>query len=73
MVVTGQHYLPTHVGLASGVTLGLAISVGGLAAPVLVKLADFSGFHPVMYVIAAIAVIPAVMAFFLPRASTEVQ
>ena len=69
MVVTGQHYLPTHVGLASGVTLGLAISVGGLAAPVLVKLADFSGNvcnrRYCRY--------SGLMAFFLPRASTEVQ
>ena len=71
MVVTGQSYLPNHVGLASGVTLGLVISVGGLAAPILGKLADLSGFHPVMYVLTAIAVIPAVMAFFLPKANTE--
>ena len=71
MVVTGQRYLPNHVGLASGVTLGLVISVGGLAAPVLGKLADLSGFHPVMYVLTCIAVIPALMAFFLPEANVE--
>ena len=69
MVVTGQRYLPNHVGLASGVTLGLVISVGGLAAPVLGRLADLSGFHPVMYVLTCIAIIPAVMAFFLPKLS----
>jgi FSR family fosmidomycin resistance protein-like MFS transporter len=71
MVVTGQRYLPNHIGLASGVTLGLVISVGGLAAPILGKLADLGGFHPVMHVLAGIAVIPALMAFFLPRANTE--
>jgi len=69
MVVTGQRYLPNHVGLASGVTLGLVISVGGLAAPILGRLADCSGFHPVMYVLTCIAVIPAVMAFFLPSSA----
>jgi len=67
LVVTGQRYLPNHVGLASGVTLGLVISVGGLAAPVLGKLADHGGFHPVMTVLAVVAVIPAVLSFFLPR------
>ena len=71
MVVTGQRYLPNHVGLASGVTLGLVISVGGLAAPVLGKIADLNGFHPVMYVLTFIAVIPAFTAFFLPKAHTE--
>lgn len=66
MVVTGQKYLPNHIGLASGVTLGLVISVGGLAAPLLGRIADLHGFHPMMYVLAALAVIPAVAAFFLP-------
>ena len=28
-VVLGQAYLPNHLGLASGVTLGLAIGLGG--------------------------------------------
>jgi hypothetical protein len=31
MVVMGQKYLPNRIGLASGVTLGLAVSVGGIA------------------------------------------
>lgn len=32
-VTLGQDYLPGRPGTASGVTLGLAVSVGGLAAP----------------------------------------
>lgn len=39
-VTLGQDYLPRRVGTASGVTLGLAVSVGGLAAPALGVLAD---------------------------------
>ncbi|MFJ7072004.1 MFS transporter [Streptomyces sp. NPDC098781] len=39
-VTLGQDYLPRRVGTASGVTLGLAVSVGGLAAPALGALAD---------------------------------
>ena len=30
LVVLGQEYLPQRVGMASGVTLGLAVSVGGM-------------------------------------------
>ncbi|KQW09233.1 MFS transporter [Streptomyces sp. Root369] len=39
-VTLGQDFLPGRVGTASGVTLGLTVSVGGLAAPALGALAD---------------------------------
>ncbi|WP_344582677.1 MFS transporter [Streptomyces lunalinharesii] len=39
-VTLGQDYLPSRVGTASGITLGLAVSVGGLASPVIGSLAD---------------------------------
>ncbi|MFD3743198.1 MFS transporter [Nocardia sp. NPDC058633] len=39
-VTLGQDYLPTRVGTASGITLGLAVSIGGLATPVLGSIAD---------------------------------
>lgn len=39
-VTLGQDYLPTKVGTASGVTLGLTVSIGGLASPVLGAVAD---------------------------------
>ena len=32
-VVLGQEYLPNRLGMASGVTLGAAIGVGGALAP----------------------------------------
>ncbi|PWI13354.1 MFS transporter [Streptomyces sp. Act143] len=39
-VTLGQDCLPRRVGTASGVTLGLTVSVGGLAAPAVGALAD---------------------------------
>ncbi|MBC6460315.1 MFS transporter [Actinomadura sp. HBU206391] len=39
-ITLGQDYLPTRVGTASGVTLGLTISIGGLAAPLIGVVAD---------------------------------
>ncbi|WP_433350602.1 MFS transporter [Micromonospora sp. CA-111912] len=39
-VTLGQDYLPTRVGTASGITLGLTVSVGGLASPLIGRLAD---------------------------------
>ncbi|CAM5715273.1 MFS transporter OS=Streptomyces canus OX=58343 GN=AQJ46_37060 PE=4 SV=1 [Streptomyces canus] len=41
-VTLGQDFLPGRVGTAGGVTLGLTVSVGGLAAPALGALADTS-------------------------------
>lgn len=45
MVVLGQKFLPNHIGLASGITLGLAISVGGVMAPLLGWISDSYGIH----------------------------
>ena len=39
-ITLGQDYLPRHMGTASGVTLGLTVSVGGLASPLVGALAD---------------------------------
>ena len=39
-VTLGQDYLPNRVGTAGGITLGLTVSVGGLAGPGLGALAD---------------------------------
>ncbi|HSZ47201.1 MAG TPA: MFS transporter [Streptosporangiaceae bacterium] len=56
-VTLGQDYLPSRFGTASGVTLGLAVSVGGLAAPVLGVIADHVGLRAAM---AALIVMPVV-------------
>ncbi|MYV97999.1 MFS transporter [Streptomyces sp. SID3343] len=39
-VTLGQDYLPNRVGTASGVTLGLAVSIGGIATPAIGALAE---------------------------------
>ncbi|MER5799637.1 MFS transporter [Streptomyces mirabilis] len=39
-VTLGQDYLPTRVGTASGITLGLTVSIGGLVSPLIGTVAD---------------------------------
>ncbi|MFG2139688.1 MFS transporter [Streptomyces sp. NPDC048650] len=39
-VTLGQDYLPTRVGTAGGITLGLTVSIGGLVSPLIGKVAD---------------------------------
>jgi FSR family fosmidomycin resistance protein-like MFS transporter len=43
LVKLGQDYLPTRPGTAAGVTLGLGVSIGGLAAPLLALIANAHG------------------------------
>ncbi|TCL58799.1 FSR family fosmidomycin resistance protein-like MFS transporter [Hydrogenispora ethanolica] len=67
MVVLGQRYLPNRVGLASGVTLGLAVSIGGLAAPGLGRLADSYGLHSALSLLLIFPVIATLLALSLPE------
>ncbi|OXM48450.1 MFS transporter [Amycolatopsis thailandensis] len=44
-ITLSQDYLPTRVGTASGVTLGLTVSIGGLASPVIGAIADHTSLR----------------------------
>ena len=66
MVVLGQTYLPRHIGTASGVTVGLAVTVGGLGAPVLGRIADVYGLHTMLLLLAALGPPLAYLASRLP-------
>jgi MFS transporter, FSR family, fosmidomycin resistance protein len=63
-VTLGQDYLPNRIGTASGVTLGLAISFGGLAAPLFGFLADRYGLAVALAALVALPVLS--LAFAAP-------
>ena len=65
-IVLGQAYLPNRMGLASGVTLGLAIGLGGVAATALGVIADAAGLHAVLWTIAVLPVPSIALAVSLP-------
>jgi FSR family fosmidomycin resistance protein-like MFS transporter len=67
LVVLGQEYLPQRVGMASGVTLGLAVSVGGMCAPLLGRLADRHGLVSVVVLLLAVMVVAACQTLALPQ------
>jgi FSR family fosmidomycin resistance protein-like MFS transporter len=56
-VTLGQDYLPSRVGTASGVTLGLTVSVGGVASPLIGALADASTLQTALTPLIALPVI----------------
>lgn len=65
-MVLGQKFLCRHVGFASGITIGLGISFGGLTSPVLGYIADHYGVHWTMYAITGVAFMAALLAFMVP-------
>jgi FSR family fosmidomycin resistance protein-like MFS transporter len=71
LVVLGQGYLPKRIGVASGVTLGLAVSVGGMMAPALGLLADRQGVTAVMYAVEGFLVAAVLLSLVLPQARQQ--
>jgi FSR family fosmidomycin resistance protein-like MFS transporter len=67
LVKLGQDYLPSRPGTASGVTLGLAVSAGGLAAPVFGAVAAAHG-TPAVFSLLCLLPLPAVaLSLLLPE------
>jgi len=67
LVVLGQRYLPHRTGLSSGVTLGVAVTIGGAAIPILGWVADHSGLGMAFAVLGVVPVIAAGLALSLPQ------
>jgi len=65
-IVLGQAYLPSRPGLASGVTLGLAIGLGGVAATGFGAIADAFGLPAVLWTVAVLPVPAILLAISLP-------
>jgi FSR family fosmidomycin resistance protein-like MFS transporter len=65
-MVMSQEYLPGRIGMASGLSIGLSIGLGGIAAVALGAVADSVDLQTAMYVAAACAVPGFVLATLLP-------
>lgn len=62
--VMSQEYLPSRIGLASGISIGFSIGLGGIAALALGAVADGIDLRTAMYACAAVpalAIIPGIM------------
>jgi FSR family fosmidomycin resistance protein-like MFS transporter len=66
-VVLGQEFLPNRMGIASGVTLGLAVSLGGVASPVLGAIGDAHGLVAVFTAIGALCAVTFGAALCVPN------
>lgn len=70
-VVLGQKLLPNHIGLSSGITMGLASSFGGVVSPLLGMVGDSYGVDIVLWIMAGICVLAAISTVILPQDPEE--
>ena len=64
-VVLGQTYLGKNVGFASGVTLGLSTTFGGLVTPLIGRAADAVGIASALQILWIVAIVGALFSFVL--------
>ena len=65
-IVLAQEYLPRQIGLASGLSVGFAIGLGGIAAVILGVIADSVGLETALYVCALAPLPGLLLALLLP-------
>lgn len=70
-VVMGQEYLPNRIGLASGFTLGAAVGIGGLAAPLFGLIGDEFGLRTAMLALGTLPALGTLVALTLPPAPDQ--
>ena len=70
-MVLSQLYLPRHVGLASGISVGLAMGIGGVAAVVLGAVADSIDLQTALTISAAAPAIGVVFCLRLPAPAVQ--
>ena len=64
--VMTQEYMPTRLGFASGISIGFAIGLGGVAAAALGAVADSVDLETALYVSAAVPALAIPLAVLLP-------
>lgn len=64
-ITLSHSYLPNRIGMASGVTLGLTLSLGGLVSPLLGSIADKTSVQSVFVIVASLLLAGFVLSFIL--------
>ncbi|MBO8415790.1 MAG: MFS transporter [Proteobacteria bacterium] len=73
IVIIGQKFLCLHLGMATGLTVGLGISFGGIIAPVLGSVGDSYGLGATMQIIVGLLALAAVISVFIPKVNGRLQ
>ncbi len=70
-MVLSQEYLPRHLGTAAGLSVGMAMGIGGVAAVALGAVADAIDLRTALLACAATPALGAVLCLFLPPPRTS--
>lgn len=66
-VAMGQSFVPHHLGMASGLSFGVMVCIGGLTTPVFGLIGDYFGLQVVMLCVTAIAILGIIITLFIPK------
>lgn len=66
-VAMGQSFVPHHLGMASGLSFGVMVCIGGLMTPVFGLIGDYFGLQVVMLCVTAIALSGIIITLFIPK------
>lgn len=66
-VAMGQSFVPRHLGMASGISFGIMVCIGGMVTPLLGLIGDNYGLQTVMFCICAIALAGIIIALLIPK------
>lgn len=66
-VAMGQSFVPHHLGMASGLSFGVMVCIGGLMTPVFGLIGDYFGLQVVMLCVPAIALLGIIITLFIPK------
>ncbi len=66
-VAMGQSFVPHHLGMASGLSFGVMVCIGGLMTPVFGLIGDYFGLQVVMFCVTAIALLGIIITLFIPK------
>lgn len=66
-VAMGQSFVPHHLGMASGLSFGVMVCIGGLMTPVFGLIGDYFGLQVVMLCVTAVALIGIIITLFIPK------
>ena len=72
-IVLAQELLPRHIGLASGLILGLAFGTGGLGTALSGYLADKLGLYNTVWFLALVPLLGAILVFFIKNKPEDRQ
>lgn len=70
-IALGQSFVPQHLGMASGLSFGVAVAVGGVVSPALGAFGDVVGLVPVMWALVGFAAVGLALALAVARVATR--